>query len=837
MLRDKSARVEKGLRQLGIPKEATWRIRGARNCLAEISSTGAPLLPDFTLHNHTHSDNVILLLARLKDVFKFELSEHEAYLLATSAYMHDLGMFFGEGRFRREILPNRAQALPTCPENCCDRIGNYEVAGKRIGEQIREMHNLLSALMLRDDSLVRGVVDPDDLSYLMVICRGHRKADLRAQDCRCYKNEPRGGEVVRIGLLAALLRLADALDFYSDRAPNQVFEQRALDFLSNPSALEHWLKHYFVTDPYITRMDESGNITLVCTVNFRVPVQKINDESYLDFFTPLFEKHLAEVNEKDLDISQCPPVFTGALRITAMRVSPDKGKLDGFRGLPEDIIGKIEESGRKSILEFLQWLQQDTGGLEPMAQPPEQQSEVAKGNPFYLGAIEQSRIEHFYNRCSEVRNALRWLSESLSVEVTGTRRIGKTSFLRYISHPAIQQEHGMEPRRNVFVYIDCQRRLIQQEKSQIYKGMVECVVEAAGRVGVDLVAGSCEGDSAGTAFEQVLRELSHRGLRTILLLDEFEVMARNPNLDVVFFNNLRALCGADDIDVAYVTASCTDLVDLCLERRSLVGSPFFNIFRPIRLGLFSEQDSRSLVEGSLRRAEVCFPEDLVGLTLRMGGRHPFFLQMAGYYAFDLLGTGEEWTEEKRRDFEKILNKEAVRYFKFCWQKLDRQEISALMALPLSGESSSYQEEIERLGDQCLTVLINGKYDYFSPLLKEFVRYQKRVSSAQEGVTASEEREHRPDVYSFYETGLRQLLARLGQDPRYSEVHVYQQRLCENITQSRRYGDTNTRKAERAEIIDQLNSFVLSVLGISFGELCDLSTATSGEKPSERHHLP
>lgn len=79
-----------------------------------------------------------------------------------------------------------------------------------------------------------------------------------------------------------------------------------------------------------------------------------------------------------------------------------------------------------------------------------------------------------------------------------------------------------------------------------------------------------------------------------------------------------------------------------------------------------------------------------------------------------------------------------------------------------------------------------------------------------------------DSYSLYETGLRQLLDRLGGGhPRYGEALVYQQRLAENMAGARRYGDTETRRAERAEIVGHLNELALTALGMSFNELCGL----------------
>jgi predicted AAA+ superfamily ATPase len=118
------------------------------------------------------------------------------------------------------------------------------------------------------------------------------------------------------------------------------------------------------------------------------------------------------------------------------------------------------------------------------------------GNPFYhLGAIDQ--VEHFYNRRSEVRNALRLLRQSQNVAVAGPRRIGKTSFLRYISHPTTLEKHGIDPQHNLFVYIDCQHRLMQGMESQVYQTVLERIAESARRAGVDGVGASEGGSAAG----------------------------------------------------------------------------------------------------------------------------------------------------------------------------------------------------------------------------------------------------------------------------------------------------------------------------------------------------
>jgi len=92
-------------------------------------------------------------------------------------------------------------------------------------------------------------------------------------------------------------------------------------------------------------------------------------------------------------------------------------------------------------------------------------------NPFHLATIDQ--VERFYNRQSEVSYALDVLLQGGNVEVTGPRRIGKTWLLHYISHPTVLQEHGVDPQRSLFVYLDCQRHLGRQKEAQAYRTMSE----------------------------------------------------------------------------------------------------------------------------------------------------------------------------------------------------------------------------------------------------------------------------------------------------------------------------------------------------------------------------
>jgi S-DNA-T family DNA segregation ATPase FtsK/SpoIIIE len=103
---------------------------------------------------------------------------------------------------------------------------------------------------------------------------------------------------------------------------------------------------------------------------------------------------------------------------------------------------------------------------------------------------------------------------------------------------------------------------------------------------------------------------------------------------------------------------------------------------------------------------------------------------------------------------------------------------------------------------------------------------KAMASAWHGPTARDGL-HEPDLFDGYERGLRQLLSQLpSASQEYSDALIYQQRLLENIEQSRLYGDTEERVADRAEIIHRLNELARLTLGTSFKALCGLLKATT-----------
>jgi len=343
-------------------------------------------------------------------------------------------------------------------------------------------------------------------------------------------------------------------------------------------------------------------------------------------------------------------------------------------------------------------------------------------NPFFYSGPIRDPV-YFYNRQRETKQILEMLGKGQSISVVGPRKIGKTSLLFHIARPEVAHQHGLDPARQLIVYFNCEG-LENLVLNEFYTLVLEEVTRQAAQQGHRLT--SPEHPISFLGFESVLRETFDQKLKLALLLDEFELLNRNPNLGAELLSGLRAL--ATKFDTAYVTASRRPLAAFTKNL-----SPFFNIFFPMRLGLFDESGSPGLIEGSMSRVGDAFTPEVVKGILELGGGHPFFLQVVGYWALELQATKEG--SLKIGDFHILA--ETVRgqvesHFEYYWEHLNSEERYVLAALPFTQREERYREQLEALACSCLIVEEDGQYRYFSPLFRDFVRRQKVENLLQAG---------------------------------------------------------------------------------------------------------
>lgn len=266
-----------------------------------IWSRGLVNHPDFTLHGIQHSETIIGTVAKLMRTLKDKVvfNDTERFLIGVSAYLHDIGMLidldgFIEERLeealdiqglkseeqRRLVLINftKSYGEEQYAQEFFDKENLAEPKHMRDAALIREMHHLFS------DFLINRFKDHLDISegheYLFVapISRGHRRSDLSRDE---YNATDLDGEPIKPGVLAALIRIADELDYSSKRIPDIHFEMYEHRLLRDPNSLEHWIKHFYITSPGTVtkciKVDPRGIVTPVFQIRGSVPREDLKD--------------------------------------------------------------------------------------------------------------------------------------------------------------------------------------------------------------------------------------------------------------------------------------------------------------------------------------------------------------------------------------------------------------------------------------------------------------------------------------------------------------------------------------------------------------------------------
>jgi hypothetical protein len=349
-----------------------------------------------------------------------------------------------------------------------------------------------------------------------------------------------------------------------------------------------------------------------------------------------------------------------------------------------------------------------------------QRVETAQENPFYQRSPIKDPAD-FYGRTAEVEIVLNSLKRDQCVSLVGPRRIGKTSLLNYVSHPQVMTAHDLSPDCYMMVLIDCQG-LGHFTPADLYELMLDETAHRLALAGRSPVLASAGDSPLGFAqFKQAIKGMEEAGLRLVYLLDEFELLVDNKNLDKDFFGGLRSI--AEHYNVAYVTTTPIQLHEITLREGSVLGSPFFNIFRNLPLGLMPTEEARQLLtepsDGRFSQADV---ESL----LRLAGPHPFFLQIAAYHMFDVRSRemdGKKPTLSDQAAYARVsarFTDEADGHFHHIWEHLTLAEKQMLDDILHDHTLANGQRDtLQSLENKCL--VRGGRI--FSKAFADFARWR------------------------------------------------------------------------------------------------------------------
>lgn len=220
-----------------------------------------PQVKNYTIHGETHCQAVEDLLYRLiPGELHQKLSESEKFFLLASAWLHDIGMLKG-------ILGD-----------------NDETIGD---EALRDNHHSRSEEYIIKNYLQLGVLEHEK-EALGILARFHRRR-LPLEDCS--EDLQIHDHHLRIKLLAAYLRLADALHIDQTRAPDVQYAISLAYDIPNRDK-EHWLKSKFVLGMEIDA--EKKEIT----VHLKRPTDKDTDktENWVDTLNIIYDQIVQDIN-------------------------------------------------------------------------------------------------------------------------------------------------------------------------------------------------------------------------------------------------------------------------------------------------------------------------------------------------------------------------------------------------------------------------------------------------------------------------------------------------------------------------------------------------------------
>ena len=241
-----------------------------RRALGNVKAAAAviwlhPIHTYYTDHTISHSERIISILSGLTEGLnelhpEARLTKFEIYILLAAAYLHDIGM----------------------QSRTWSKSDDLEI--------IREIHHETTFQMIlhsgdqTDEYPDCGLInDPNLIPHIAWVAKSHRRVNLKTElDRQCTHQDG----IIRPQFLAALLRLADALDIDNRRV---VMEELKLSPLPVKS-LYHWYRCYFISG---VRIQSQGII-----VSYKFPP----GSTYADLIVPSVQAEIKQAIDEVRDI-------------------------------------------------------------------------------------------------------------------------------------------------------------------------------------------------------------------------------------------------------------------------------------------------------------------------------------------------------------------------------------------------------------------------------------------------------------------------------------------------------------------------------------------------------
>ncbi len=337
---------------------------------------------------------------------------------------------------------------------------------------------------------------------------------------------------------------------------------------------------------------------------------------------------------------------------------------------------------------------------------------------------------YFIGRQRELERLYSAIATQQCVSIVGERKLGKSSLLTHLTDAATLRSFGFEPAQYLFVYLDLEG-LASARRDDFWLELLDPIALRlpAGDLAQMIQRLIDAGDIRFLTARRALRRVRDAGLQLVLMLDEFESLARNAQFEPDFYGELRSLAG--ELGCVILTASKRSLYDLTYEHSNTLSSPFFNIFSELPLGLLSDDDARSILIELAQRAGQPFCADEVRFAIELAGPHPFFVQVAGQHLYDTPGRGAARSPEIYDVIRKRFTAEAEDHYRYIWAALDATEQSGLWALPHASDM-----QLKALRAKGLVREIDHQSAPFGAAFAAFIDRERRKQQAAQSETVT-----------------------------------------------------------------------------------------------------
>ena len=273
-------------------------------------------------------------------------------------------------------------------------------------------------------------------------------------------------------------------------------------------------------------------------------------------------------------------------------------------------------------------------------------------NP-YSSRMPVTDPAQFYGRDGDILRVAESIRSWQTFAVSGEPRIGKTSFLYYLTRPEGARmlpkflAYIGNPADYLFVLVELQR-LPVRNAAGFWRYLLDRLIEEARKEGVETPEMREKYDSGQepgsdyyqlqTNFESYLKQLTRR---VVFLFDDFDIVINDfENTEVVqVTDKLRTLKEALDLNgkLNYVIVSTDPLVRLLKAKGITNPSPFTSIITPMKpLGLLENDAADELLREPLRQLPEPVPQfsrDDIAFIYKLAGRYPDFMKITCFYLF------------------------------------------------------------------------------------------------------------------------------------------------------------------------------------------------------------